>query len=42
MSNEEMVALTDDLFACQMPYQSPAGKPTLTIIPLADISDRFK
>lgn len=42
MNDEEMLALTDALFACEMPYQSPAGKPTLTIIPLADLADRFK
>lgn len=42
MNDEEMLALTNALFACEMPYQSPAGKPTLTIIPLADLADRFK
>jgi len=42
LGEEEMMALTDALFACTMPYQSPAGKPTLTIIPLADLSEKFK
>jgi len=42
MNEEEMIALTDSLFACEMPYQSPAGKPTLTIIHLSDLADRFK
>ena len=42
MNDEEMLAITDALFACEMPYQSPAGKPTLTIIPLADLADKFK
>jgi DNA mismatch repair protein MutL len=42
MTEEEMIALTDALFACEMPYQSPAGKPTLTILPLADLAEKFK
>lgn len=42
LGEEEMMALTDALFACDMPYQSPAGKPTLTIIPLSDLSEKFK
>lgn len=42
LNEDEMIALTEDLFACQMPYQSPSGKPTLAIIPISDLADRFK
>jgi len=42
LSEEEMISLVDQLFACSMPYQSPAGKPTLSIIPLLELSERFK
>jgi len=42
LSDEEMIPLVDQLFACSMPYQSPAGKPTLSIIALSELSDRFR
>jgi DNA mismatch repair protein MutL len=42
LSIEEMNALTDELFSCEMPYQSPSGKPTLNIMPLDEIGEKFK
>ncbi len=39
---EEMNALTDDLFSCELPYQTPSGKPTLTILSMDDVGDKFK
>lgn len=42
LSREEMTALADSLFACEMPQQSPAGKPVLTIISNEELASRFK
>ncbi len=42
LSEEEMNALTEDLFACQMPYQSPAGKPTVRLLDMDELSGKFK
>jgi DNA mismatch repair protein MutL len=42
LSREEMTALADSLFACEMPQQSPAGKPVLSIISNEELSTRFK
>ncbi len=42
LAEEEMISLVDQLFACTMPYQSPSGKPTLSILALSEISNRFK
>ncbi len=42
LNDEEMNALTDDLFSCEMPYQTPSGKPTLAVFNLEDISEKFK
>ncbi len=42
MDTEEMNALTDELFSCEMPYQTPAGKPTLHIMKLDEIGDKFR
>ncbi len=42
LSTEEMNALTDELFSCEMPYQTPAGKPTLHMLGMDEIGDKFK
>jgi DNA mismatch repair protein MutL len=42
MNDEEMNALTDDLFSCEMPYQTPSGKPTLSTLSLDELADKFK
>ena len=42
LSNEEMNNLVDELFACEMPYASPNGKPTISTFTLEDLERRFK
>ncbi len=42
LTEEEMSALADSLFACGAPEYSPAGKPVLTIISMEELSERFK
>ncbi len=42
LSQEEMLALTNSLFACSMPNQSPAGKPIVTIVGEEELSGKFK
>jgi DNA mismatch repair protein MutL len=42
MNDEEMNALADDLFSCEMPYQTPSGKPTLSTLSLDELADKFK
>lgn len=42
LSQEEMNGLIDELFACKMPYSTPAGKPTITTFSMEDLDKRFK
>ncbi len=42
LSKEEMTALADSLFACEMPQHSPAGKLVFSIIPNEELSAKFK
>ena len=42
LGQEEMSGLIDELFACQMPYSTPAGKPTVTTFSTEDLDKRFK
>jgi len=42
LSQNEMEALFDRLFACQSPNYSPKGKAVINIIPLEEIDKRFK
>lgn len=42
MNEEEMNALADALFSCEMPYQTPSGKPTLTVLGLDEIAEKFR
>lgn len=42
LGEQEMIALTESLFLCKMPYQSPAGKPVLIMLHTDEIADRFK
>ncbi len=42
LCEEEMTALIDALFACQLPYQSPFGKATVSILSLQELSEKFK
>jgi len=41
MSYEEMKALVDQLFACEMPYSLPNGKPTIITLNLDDLNQQF-
>jgi DNA mismatch repair protein MutL len=42
LSQEEMSALFDHLFACEIPGFSPFGKPTIVTMPLSEIQQKFK
>ncbi len=42
LTEEEMAAITNSLFACEMPQHTPAGKPVLQIITNEELSTRFK
>ena len=39
---EEMQIMIDELFACSVPDKSPSGRPTLSIISIAELSEQFK
>lgn len=41
MQDEEMAALVDDLFACQVPETAPDGRKTLVIFSMNDILSKF-
>jgi DNA mismatch repair protein MutL len=42
LSNTEMHDLIDRLFACENPYHTPGGKPTLITYGLDELKDRFE
>ena len=42
MTEAEMRALIDQLFACEMPYACPSGRPTLITIPVEELDKRFR
>lgn len=42
LSTQEMQHLADELFACQMPYSAPSGKPTITTFSSEELDKRFK
>ena len=41
LSNQEMTSLVDQLFACEMPYSLPNGKPTIITLNLEDLNNQF-
>jgi DNA mismatch repair protein MutL len=41
LSYEEMKALVDELFSCEMPYSLPNGKPTTITLNLEDLNQQF-
>ena len=41
LSPKEMRALIDQLFACEMPYACPQGRPTIVKIPIEELEKRF-
>lgn len=42
LTEQEMEALVDQLFACEQPYLDPLKKPTISYIPLDEIQARFR
>ena len=42
LTNEEMNFLADRLFACEMPYSTADGKPTVITFTLEELNKRFK
>lgn len=42
LSTEEMDSLVDELFACEMPYHLPNGKPIIITYSLSDLDKQFK
>jgi DNA mismatch repair protein MutL len=42
LTQDEMNNLIDELFACKMPYNTPAGKPTISTFSIDDLDKRFK
>ena len=42
LSQQEMNGLVNDLFATEMPYVTPGGRPTVVRMPLEEIERRFK
>lgn len=42
LEKEEMNAMIDELFACEMPYVAPNGKPTIITVSLEDLEKRFQ
>ena len=42
LSQQEMNALINDLFATEMPYSSPTGRPVIVRVPVQDLDRKFK
>jgi len=42
MSRKEMLALINDLFACEVPYFCPHGRPLIIKMPMTDFEKKFK
>lgn len=42
MGKKEMLALINDLFACEVPYFCPHGRPLIIKMPLSDFEKKFK
>lgn len=41
LEKKEMTVLIDELFACDMPYYSPNGYPTITTMSIEDLNKKF-
>lgn len=41
LSSEEMISLIDELFACEIPYFAPNGKPAIITFTLEEIAKKF-
>ncbi len=42
LTEQQMSALVNDLFSCEIPQYTPSGKPVLQIITSSELSERFK
>ena len=42
MNKKEMLALINDLFACEVPYYCPHGRPLIIKMPLTEFEKKFK
>lgn len=42
LSTEEMANLIDELFACELPYHTPSGKPIVNSISIDELEKRFE
>ena len=42
LEEKEMIAIIDKLFACNNPYYSPSGAPTITIITTDELNHKFE
>ena len=42
LTNKEMEALVDQLFACEQPYLDPLKKPTIVYLSLDELQSRFR
>lgn len=42
MDEQQMIALTESLFSCEMPYKSPSGRPVVVLLGADEIADKFK
>ncbi|MDO9578810.1 MAG: DNA mismatch repair endonuclease MutL [Candidatus Cloacimonadales bacterium] len=42
MGRKEMLALINDLFACEVPYYCPHGRPLIIKMPLSEFEKKFK
>ncbi len=42
MSKKEMLSLINDLFACEIPYYCPHGRPLIIKMPLVEFEKKFK
>jgi DNA mismatch repair protein MutL len=41
LQTEEMTQLIDELFACDLPYSAPNGKPTMVTMSLDELEKKF-
>ena len=42
LSESEMLSLVEQLFACQMPYHLPNGKPIIITLNIDDLNHQFQ
>lgn len=42
LTSQEMLNLIDELFACEIPFHTPSGKPIVSTLTLAELEKRFE